>query len=384
MIQKLMMVATAAVFAGATPAPTGPEGKPPGFGTYIDVHMHLNNAFSREWVQEETRSTRGPGQSPTRGQKPSLEFTSADYLACADNLVKTMDQYGIRKAVVMPQPRVSGQMGSYDYEELLPAVRKYPDRLILGAGGGILNSMIHGIAPDQVTDGTKKTFEAAAEKMVANGAKAFAELSVLHLSMNPNHVFEAAAADHPLYLLLADIAAKHGVPIDIHMEAVVKDMITPENLCRASARNPSTLKATVPGLERLLQHNRHAKIVWQHMGWDNTGQMSVELLRRMLDVHPNLYLGFKVEDRTTQIGSDAPMPNRMVDERNKLRTEWRSFFIDHADRLLLATDQFVGIPGKTKRFPGYLEETFGAIRQLPEEVLLKVARDNAVRVYNLE
>ncbi|MBI2438025.1 MAG: amidohydrolase family protein [Lentisphaerae bacterium] len=275
-------------------------------------------------------------------------------------------------------------MGYYDYTKLLPAIRKYPDRLVLGAGGGILNSMIHGTAPDAVTDEVRKKFRAAAEKMVADGAKAFGELSVLHLSLNQNHVFEAAAPDHPLYLLLADIAAKHDLPIDIHMEAVLEDTVTPENLRRTSAKNPATLQATIPGLERLLAYNRKAKIVWQHIGWDNTGQMTIELLRRMLATHTNLYLGFKVEDRANQVGSVAPMPNRMVDGQNTLKPEWRRFFIDHADRLLLATDQFVGISGKTMRFPNYMEETFGAIQQLPEEVLLKVARDNAIRIYKLK
>ncbi|MFH0825384.1 MAG: hypothetical protein V2B18_21745, partial [Pseudomonadota bacterium] len=313
MLRNLMIIATVAAFLRVAPIPTAHAGEAPGFGTYIDVHMHLNNALSREWIQEQIRSNRGPGQRPARGQKPPVEFTDADYLVCADNLIQTMNQYGILKAVLMPQPRISGQRGYYDYTKLLPAIRKYPDRLVLGAGGGILNSMIHGTAPDAVTDEVRKKFRTAAEEMVADGAKAFAELSVLHLSLNQNHVFEAADADHPLYLLLADIAAKHGTPIDIHMEAVAEDMATPENLRRTSAKNPSTLKATIPALERLLAHNRQAKIVWQHIGWDNTGQMTIELLCRMLDAHPNLYLGFKVEDRTTQVGSAAPMPNRMVD-----------------------------------------------------------------------
>ncbi|MBI2438026.1 MAG: hypothetical protein HYV36_04335 [Lentisphaerae bacterium] len=102
MIRKLMIVATVATFCRVVPIPTSHAGEPPGFGTYIDVHMHLNNALSLEWIQEQMRSNRGPGQRPPRGQKPFIEFTAADYLACADNLIQTMNQYGIRKAVLMP------------------------------------------------------------------------------------------------------------------------------------------------------------------------------------------------------------------------------------------------------------------------------------------
>lgn len=384
MLCRLVIYAAGAVLFSIFSIPNVHADAAPGFGTYIDVHMHLNNAFSREWIQEKMRSNRAPGQRPIRRQKPSIEFTDADYLDSADSLVRTMNQYGISKAVLMPPPQVSGQARSYDYTKILPAIRKYPDRLVLGAGGGILNPMIHGTSPNEVTSEVRERFRVEAEKIVANGARAFGELSALHLSMFEQHAFEEAPADHPLLLLLADIAAKHGLPIDLHMEAVIEETVTPENLRRNSARNPSKLKATLPGLERLLTHNRNAKIVWQHIGWDNTGQMTLDLLCRMLEKHPNLYLGFKVEDRTTQVGSSAPMPNRMVDNENRLRPEWRRFFIDHADRLLLAADQFVGTPGKTRRFPKYMDETLGAIRQLPEYVLLKVARDNADRIYNLK
>ena len=72
------------------------------------------------------------------------------------------------------------------------------------------------------------------------------------------------------------------------MEAVVKNTPLPENLRAISKKNPSTLNANIPAFERLLKHNRKAKIVWQHVGWDNVGQMNISLLRKMLTAHPNL------------------------------------------------------------------------------------------------
>jgi hypothetical protein len=74
----------------------------------------------------------------------------------------------------------------------------------------------------------------------------------------------------------------------------------------------------------------------------------------------------------------------MIDERMMLKQEWRQSFTDYADRLLLACDQFVGIRGRTVRPPQYVEETWTAIRQLPVEVINKIARENAKRLYHLE
>lgn len=365
---------------------------------YIDVHLHFSNQVMKKHGQ------RGPqpgGQRgldrrhPPRSQRSSFDmtrfssggstddFTASDYAGCADNMIELMDKYGIEKAVVMPQPRLSGQHGYYDFRKIAPAIAKYPDRLFLGGGGGKLNSMIHGTDPDRVTDGDRARFKKEALEIVESGAKVFGELAALHISLQPRHVFEEAAPDHPLFLLLADIAAEHNIPIDIHMEAIVKDTPTPSNLRKISTHNPSTLKANIPAFERLLKHNRKANIVWQHIGWDNAGQMTIELLSRMLDDHPNLYIGFKIEERPFQVGTREEMPNRMVDRKMNLKKDWILFFKDYSDRLLVASDQFVGIPGRTVSPPQYLEYTYGPMKQLPADVLRKVGRDNAARLYNL-
>ena len=86
-------------------------------------------------------------------------------------------------------------------------------------------------------------------------------------------------------MLLADIAAENNIPIDLHMEAVPKDIPTPVSMLKASSRNPDILKANIQGLGRLLVHNRMAKIVWQHIGWDNIGYMTIELLTDLLKQH---------------------------------------------------------------------------------------------------
>ena len=95
-------------------------------------------------------------------------------------------------------------------------------------------------------------------------------------------------------------------------------------------------------------------------------------------------LGFKVEERPYQVGTQKPMPNRMVDSKGTLKAEWLEIMKDYPDRFLVAADQFVGIPGKTRQAPQYMELTWGVVEQLPPEVRSKVARENAIQLYHLD
>ena len=119
-------------------------GSVPGLG-YIDVHLHFSNQWKRPGGKggPEQGDPRGTGRKHPRGGRPSAAatrsgsdgappvFTAADYAECADNMIALMDTFGIEKAVVMPQPRLAGQHGYYDYRVIVPAIAKYPDRLFL-------------------------------------------------------------------------------------------------------------------------------------------------------------------------------------------------------------------------------------------------------------
>ena len=324
----------------------GTAGSAHGAGDYIDVHMHLHptglgggqsgsgagnrmgfggpglglvtGGFSRP-----SPGTRRPFMSidPNRDRRrmgprpinrPGLGMMRQQAIRgaggssreqnlakAAENLVAKMDELGIAKALVMvvPSHRFSGEE---DYQGIRNAQRRHPGRLYLMAGGATLGPMIRETDPDLVTDVIRKKFRARAEKVLAEGAKGFGEMISYHLCMSSTHSFQEAPADHPLFLLLADIAAKNNVPIDLHMEAVETGGNMPENLLRACGKNPATLNATIPRLERLLRHNRGARVVLQHIGWDNVSQMTPRLLRRILNIHPNLYLALRVEERTRQ------------------------------------------------------------------------------------
>src|SRR6266853_6559367 len=60
----------------------------------------------------------------------------------------------------------------------------------------------------------RRTFRERAEEIVRQGAVGFGEMTAEHFAGGTPYQY--APADHPLFLLLADIAAQHRVVIDFH------------------------------------------------------------------------------------------------------------------------------------------------------------------------
>ena len=85
-------------------------------------------------------------------------------------------------------------------------------------------------------------------RIAAQGVAGFGEMTAEHFAgYTP---YQYAPADHPLYLMLADIAAAHNIPIDLHMEAVPQDMALPSGL--KSPPNAPRLHANIAAFEKLL------------------------------------------------------------------------------------------------------------------------------------
>ena len=144
---------------------------------------------------------------------------SASYEAALAN----MDRMNIAKSLLMPPPFSSpGMKPYYDIEDLLFAVKKSPARFAV-LGGSSLNIVIHTTAPEAVSESVRARFRQRAQEIIALGAVGFGEMAVMHVSiplMGPQHSYENVPADHPLFLLLADIAAENDVPIDLHFDMV--------------------------------------------------------------------------------------------------------------------------------------------------------------------
>jgi hypothetical protein len=328
---------------------------------FIDVHMHLDGIYQERGVWE------------------------VDYDSAAETMLDLMDGQGVERAVLVLVPVHSGHSPEFVFENTLRIVEEYPERFSLMAGGGLLMPYLGEIAPDDVTPEIEAAFTEQAEILLESDVIGFGEILALHLCLGPTHSYVGIAPDHPLYLLLADTAAEHAVPIDLHMEAVLEERPMPENLLDACDQNPPTLMATVPAFERLLAHNREATIVWQHIGWDNAGDMTIELLRRLLDDHPNLVMALKIEGRPMQVGGgNLPMPNRMIDGRGQIKEEWLALFEDYPDRFVIGADEFIGVGGRATHGVPSFTETWAILSQLPPDLAQQIGHDNAARIYGLD
>ena len=309
---------------------------------------------------------------------PSLPYIDAhthiyqiDPEGAVSLLLSAMDRLNTTKAFIQTEPYGPDNPGRWDVEMILSAVKKHPQKLALLGGGGTLNPMIleasrTGNAGPEV----QKKFRARAEELVRLGVVGFGELSIEHLSLpqSPVKDYEYAPADSPLMLLLADIAAEHNVPIDLHMEALPQTIPTPAEY---GPPNPPELHGNIPALEKLLAHNARAKIIWAHAGSDNIGYRTPELCRRLLQAHANLYMEIKFDPGFP--GKDPPI----VD--GKLKPEWLKLYSDFPDRFIIGSDQHFDPPAAAPL--ARAQQNALLLNQLPSDLRKKIAMDNALRIY---
>src|SRR5205814_622127 len=251
-------------------------------------------------------------------------------------ILSAMERLNGAKAFIQTEPYGPDNPGRWDAETILPAVKKHPDKLAVLGGGGTLNPMIlEAYRTGNAGPEVRKKFRERAEELLRQGVVGFGEMSIEHFSLpqSPVKDYEYAPADSPLMLLLADIAAEHNVPIDLHMEALPDDIATPADM---GPPNPPRLHANIAALERLLAHNPRAKLTWAHAGSDNAGFRSPDMMRKLLRAHPNLYMEIKYDPGFP--GKDPPI----VD--GKLKPEWLKLYQDFPDRFIIGSDQHFDPP----------------------------------------
>jgi len=325
---------------------------------FIDAHNHLHGQY---------------------GLHPDMQ--QIDYEGAARVAMDAMNRLGIKKMFIMPPPFSPDHPGRYTFEDLIGTVKKYPDRFAFLGGGGTLNVMIQqAVYEGTVRQRLKNKFEKTAMEILSKGAIGFGELTAEHFSMRIGHPYESAPPDHSLFLLLSDIAALHGVPIDLHMEAIPEDMPLPKVKRLESPYNPRFLRANIPAFEKLLAHNRNAKIIWAHVGWCNTGRRTAALCAELLERHSNLYMSYK-------ISRDSMGETRPLKEDFTIKTDWLELIRTYPERFLIGSDQFyvtpksnvqIGPPHKEKEGTGRL------LALLPPDLSHKVGYENAVRIFKLD
>lgn len=294
----------------------------------------------------------------------------ADPRRSIEAALQAMHSENVAKIVFMPPPFTLDDPARHDADIILAAAKGHEDKLVVLGGGGSLNAMIQESVNSGDAGGeTRKRFKQQAEELLRAGVAGFGEMTAEHFQgATP---YQSAPPDHPLFLLLADIAAEHGVPITLHMEAVPRSIPLPDGL--KSPPNPPQLRSNIAAFERLLAHNRHARIIWAHAGWDNTGYRTPELCRRLLTAHPNLYMDIKIDPANP--GKNSPLVN---DASGPIDSEWLQLFQDFPDRFVIGTDQHYPEP---QPGPQRWQTVVLLFNQLPAELRQKIGMENPARLY---
>ncbi|MGE5538766.1 MAG: amidohydrolase family protein [Gemmatimonas sp.] len=326
----------------------------------IDVHAHMR-----------------PGAGPRRGAGPG-GAVSGGFDDAAQFAANEMKRYDVVASIILPPPNVEGR--GAEANAYAQAVAPY-EGLYVAAGGGSLNPMIERAhSTGEMGPQIAGPFRQLAERFSHSGIVALGEFASVHLSMFNGHPYEDTPPDHPLFMMLADIAAENDLPIDLHMEVIPQDMDMPKGWHQRSSANPETIKGNVDNLERLLAHNANARVVWAHVGWDNTGYWTVDLTRRLLAAHANLFLSIKLNPNA------AAPENRPVAGNGSIKPEWLALFREFPDRFVIGTDAFYNAVPNAQRSPdeGTLDQARRFVDALPDDLKRKIAYANAVRIYRLD
>jgi len=145
----------------------------------------------------------------------------------------------------------------------------------------------------------------------------------------------------------------------------------------SSPPNPRMLTANIDRFEKLLAHNRRAKIMWVHVGWGHTGHRTAALCDRLLTRNSNLYMSFKMHRHSVPA-------NRPIARGIGLKPEWLALITKHADRFVIGTDQFYLAPGAHRSLPTSVYGPAALMRFLPAGLARRVGLDNPRRIYNLK
>ena len=321
----------------------------------------------------------GLGSSPSRAVQPSVaapaatpyidshtHFDERDPRAAVQAVVDAAARENASTVYMQVPPFDKDAVDAYDAETVMPFARQHAGRVAVLGGGGSLNPMImRAAATGDAGPAVQAQFKARAEALLRLGVAGFGEMAAEHFAgATP---YESAPPDHPLFLLLADIAAEHGVPIDLHLEAVPKAMPLPMGL--SSPPNAARLQPNMAAFERLLAHNRRTRVIWAHLGTDFTGFRTPAESRRLLRAHANLYLEIKHDPGAT--GKNPVMLD------GKVTDEWLALFQEFPERFLIGSDQHYPEQGQPARWPSVV----AILNQLPGGLRERIGAANARHVF---
>ena len=116
------------------------------------------------------------------------------------------------------------------------------------------------------------------------------------------------------------------------------------------------------GMKILLAKARDIPVMWAHGGFD----VPVDTLAQLLDEYPKLFIDLSLRDA-------------MTDQDGALTPAWKHILMKYPGRFLVGMDTYK--PSRWADLPELVEQTRDWLRQLPEEVAAKLARNNLDRLF---
>lgn len=227
-------------------------------------------------------------------------------------IIKSMDEYGVNKAIFMPTPKVEDYGDKFEQFNL-DAATKFPDRIIAFYGGSEINYLINKKDPDSVTKKNKSNFRKKIRNILKNyNYQGIGEIAPLHYSLEDGQPPIEFRVDHPYMLILADIAEEYNIPLDVHMEATTD---------------------TLAQFKTLLAHNKKAKIIWDHAGWSNTGLATPKKIKSLMGKYHNLYSSIKFRNPDSEIQEVNTLKSN-----GKLKNSWKNLFEKYPNKFIIGTD----------------------------------------------
>ncbi len=303
---------------------------------FIDIHTH---AFRK----------------PAVGLNP--EFPNG-HIATVEDLIEMFDKYGIEKGAVLPM--VSGELyPTQAIEDILDMAEKYPDRIIPFCN----------LDPRFGSNTSETDLGYVLQYYKDRGCKGIGE------------VMPALPFDHPKVQNLFRGAEKAGLPV------------TFEGACQTDAGFGMYLSQGLPELERTLMSYPELKIVGHGpVFWSEISVLKTPGERAYFYTIDGRQVGRCPEGPIKEEGVIQTLFRRYPNLYGDLSdgTAYRAlardeeygpkFLTEFQDRLMFGTDYF--FPGCPVRLPDLLNRWLSE-GKISQTVYNKIARENAIKVYNL-
>ena len=161
-----------------------------------------------------------------------------------------------------------------------------------------------------------------------------------------------APVDGPNALRLYDIAAERGAPITLHYDS-----------------------QDIAALERALDHNPQAILIWARMG-----EAQAEVVGPLMQKHPNLYLDLSARNPFDK-KNGTPADQWLTTDDGALKPEWKTVFETYPDRVLFGTN--LGDGSTFERIDQIVDYYRKVLAQLEPAAAEKIAHANAERLLRI-